>query len=41
MFDYQLGDSTCENSREEICQKVRHNLHRLAQQGETNTSALF
>jgi hypothetical protein len=39
--DYKFGDSTCEYSREEIYQKVRQDLHRLAQNGETNTSALF
>ena len=39
--DYKFGDPTCEYSREEICQKVRQDLHRLAQNGETNTSALF
>jgi hypothetical protein len=41
VFDYKFGDSTCEFSQEEILQKVRKDLHRLAQAGETNTSAIF
>jgi hypothetical protein len=39
--DYKFGDPTCEYSREEICQKVRQDLHRLAQNGEANTNALL
>ena len=39
--DYKYGDPTCEYSREEILQKVRQDLHRLAQMGEANTKALL
>ena len=39
--DYKYGDPTCKYSKEEIYQKVRQNLHRLAQKGEANTQALL
>jgi hypothetical protein len=36
MADYKYGDPTCTYSRDEILQKVRLDLHRLAMIGETD-----
>jgi hypothetical protein len=39
--DYKFGDPTCEYSFDEISQKVRQDLHNLAQNGKANTSVLL